>query len=204
MAGKERADTAADAGRLAVPALTALYVDFLEPDCHRVWRWLSLLPERETMQVRPFLVDTGPGDPRPWDRDTPSAGLELLAMAELARDAGHEAHLTFVDAVFDAVHGTGLDLGRPEAWLAFATDAGLDLDAFTRDGDRWRAEVGLWHAEAEDDLGVRSAPTLVFDDEDAVLVRLGAEVDGAVAARRLLDALTALDELSVTEVRARG
>lgn len=187
-----------------MPALTALYLDFLEPDCHRVWGWLSLLPERETVQVRPFLVGTGPGDPRPWDRDTPSAGLELLAMAELARDAGHDAHLTFVDDVFEAVHGTGLDLGRPEAWLAFATDAGLDLDAFTRDGDRWRAEVGLWHAEAEDDLGVRSAPTLVFDEEDAVLLRLGAGVGEPTAARRLLDALTALDELSVTEVRAAG
>lgn len=185
-------------------ALTALYVDFLQPDSHRVWRWLSLLPERDLLQVRPFLVDTGAGEGRPWDRETPSAGLELLAMAELARDRGPGAHLHFVDAVFAAVHRTGLDLARPEAWLAFATDAGLDLDAFTRDGDRWRAEVGLWHAEAEDDLGVRAVPALVFDEEDAVLVRLGSQVDDAGAARRLLDAVTAFDELSVAEVRAVG
>lgn len=194
-----------------MPTLTAVYVDFLSPDSYRVWRWLSALPERETVQIRPFLADevdpadTDPEDApgtRPWDRRAPSRGLELLAMGELARDAGPVSHRAFVETAFAAVHRDGLDLGRAEAWLMLATEAQLDLEAFARDGERWRAEVGLWHAEAQDDLGVTDVPTLVFDDEIAVLVRLGEPVEQPGPAARLLAALTALVELPVAEVRA--
>lgn len=51
---------------------------------------------------------------------------------------------------------------------------------------------------AQDDLGVTDVPTLVFDDEVAVLVRLGAPVEQPGPAARLLGALTALAELATT------
>jgi predicted DsbA family dithiol-disulfide isomerase len=62
--------------------------------------------------------------------------------------------------------------------------------------------VDLWHAEAEDELGVKAVPSLVFDDSLALLVRLGSDVEGTGAARRLLDAVTALVALDVRDVRS--
>lgn len=185
-----------------MPEPTALYVDFTSVHSYRAWRWLSLLDERDRIQVRPYLAESDRGEARvPWDRREPSLGFELLALGELARDAGPDAHHRFVDVAFAAAHERR-DLARPEAWLALGTEADLDLDAFAREGDRWRAEVGLWHAEAQDELGVRAVPSLVFDEEVAMLVRLGADVADAAAARRLLSALTDLAALAVVEVRA--
>jgi hypothetical protein len=181
---------------------TALYVDYTSASSYRAWRWLSLLDERDTVQVRPYLAETDQGERRvPWDRRTPSLAFELLAFGELARDQGPQAHRRYVDAAFAAAHRPDVDLGRPETWLALATEARLDFDAFASEGDRWRAEVGLWHAEAEDELGVGAVPTLVFDDRVAVLVRLAGDVADAASARRLLSALADLSSLEVVEIR---
>jgi predicted DsbA family dithiol-disulfide isomerase len=185
-----------------MPVPTALYVDFMSAHSYRVWRWLSLLEERDRIQVRPYLAERDRGGSEvPWDRREPSLGFDLLALGELARDSGPTVHRGYVDAAFTAAQERR-DLGRPEAWLALATEAGLDLDAFAREGDRWRAEVGLWHAEAQDELGITAVPSLVFDEEVALLVRLGADVTDAAAARRLLSALADLATLAVVEVRA--
>ncbi len=186
-----------------MPALTALYVDFLSVHCFRAWRWLSQLEETVGVQIRPYLADTPQGEAGgPWERRTPSLGLELLALGELARDTSPEVHRDFVAAAFAAAHRRGGDLRGPEGWLALATEAGLNLGAFAKEGDRWRAEVDLWHAEAEDELGVKAVPSLVFDDSLALLVRLGSDVEGTGAARRLLDAVTALVALDVRDVRS--
>jgi hypothetical protein len=186
-----------------VPVLTALYLDFLNVHCYRAWRWLRLLPEAESVQVRPYLAETDQGEQRvPWDRRTPSLGFELLALGECAREVGPAVHRRYVAAAFAAAHERREHLGRPEAWLALANDAGLDLDAFTREGERWRAEVGLWHAEAQDELGIAAVPSLVFDDAFGVLLRLGSEVGGEGPARRLRDVLGELIALDVVEVRS--
>jgi len=185
-----------------VPGLTALYVDFTDLRSYRAWRWLSLLPEHHAIEVRPFSLDSADGPPvRPWDRDTSSIGLELLALGELARAAGRQCHHEYVDAAFAAVHEAELDLGGVEAWLELSAEVGLDLDAFVDDGDRWRAEVGLWHAEAIDDLGIDDVPTLVVDDEHALSVTLSRGVTGPLAARKLLDDLMDLIRYPVAAVR---
>lgn len=186
-----------------MPALTALYVDFLNVHCYRAWLWLSQLQESDTLQVRPYLAD-GDEEPEggPWDRRTPSLGLELLALGELARDDGPETHRAYVGAAFHAAHRRRGELRGAEAWLALATETGLNLGAFAKEGERWRAEVGLWHAEAQDELGIRGVPSLVFDDSLAVLVRLGAAVEEPGAGRRLLDAVAELVVADVREVRS--
>jgi hypothetical protein len=186
-----------------VPVPTALYVDFLSASSYRAWRWLSMLEESAGVQVRPYLAETDQGEQRvPWDRSTPSLGLELLALGELARERGPEAHRRYVDAAFAAAHGGQADLSRPEAWLALATESDVDFGAFAREGERWRAEVGLWHAEAQDELGVVAVPTLVFDDEVALLLRLRTDADGVAPARRLLAAVAELAAQRVLEVRS--
>ena len=184
-----------------VTALTAVYLDFQDHGSYRVWRWLSLLPQRATVEIRPFWTTVTPDEPNPWDRTTPSWSLELLALAELARETGRDRHECFIDAAFAAVYDSGADLSEFQGWLEIGAEAGLDLDAYTRDSDRWRAEVGLWQSEASDDLGVTRAPSLVFDDDRVLFVKLDREVADVAAARRLLDDLADLAAQPVGEVR---
>jgi hypothetical protein len=180
-----------------VSPLTAIYLDFQDRFCYRAWRWLSLLPERGWVEIRPYSVDAG----RSWDRTGGSWGLELLALGELARETGRSAHEALVDAAFAAVHDSAAEEMAAEAWLAIGAAGGLDLDTFTADSERWRAEVGLWHAEAEDELGVRGVPTLVFGEAHALYVRLEEEITEAEAGQRLLADLADLAEQPVELIR---
>lgn len=185
-----------------MPVLTALYVDFQDPASHRAWNWLSFLPERQQVDVRPFLLDSVNAGPlSPWESTSPSWALELLAMGECARDAGAAVQRRFVDAAFEAVHRHGTDPAAPETWLRLGTELGLDLDGYTAEGDRWRAEVGLWHREAADELGVTGVPTLVFDDRHALRLVLDQDLVDAAAARRLLATLAELAGQPVAEIR---
>ena len=178
-----------------------MYLDFQDHGSYRVWRWLSLLPERSTVEIRPFWAAASAGEPNPWDRTTPSWSLELLALAELARESGRERQECFIDAAFAAVYDSGADLSEFQGWLEIGAEAGLDLDAYTRDSDRWRAEVGLWHSEAVDDLGVTRVPSLVFDEERVLFVKLDHDVTDVEAAQRLLADLSDLAAQPVGEVR---
>jgi hypothetical protein len=180
-----------------VSRLTAVYLDFQDRSCYRVWRWLSLLPERAVIDIRPFSVDAG----RSWDRRSETSGLELLALGELARETSREAHHRFVDVAFSAVHDQGGQLTATETWLKLGVEAGLDLEQFTADSERWRAEVGLWQAEAEDEFAIREVPALVFDGRLALVVRLSTEIHEAAKARRLLDRLAALADQPIASVR---
>lgn len=181
--------------------LQAVYLDFGDRNSYRMWRWLSRLPERASVDIRPFWAGASAAEPNPWERTQPSWSLELLALAELARETGREMHECFVDAAFAAVYETGADLSEFQGWLEIGAEAGLDLDAYTRDSDRWRAEVGLWHSEARDDLGVTRVPSLVFDADRVLFVSFDQDVEDEAAARRLLADLTDLAAQPVGEVR---
>lgn len=185
-----------------MPSLSAVYVDYADPASFRVWRWLCLMHELRTVEIRPYSLEQDErGATNPWDRTTPSWSVELLALGELARSAGPEVFARYVEAAFGAVHADRRDLSSMEGWLAMGAEAGIDLDAYTDDSERWRAEVGLWHQEAEDDLGVSRVPALVFDGTRALYVRLDREVTDAASARRLLSDLDDLSSQPVTEVR---
>jgi hypothetical protein len=182
--------------------LTAVYVDFQCEASYRIWRWIDLLGLDEVTDVRPYSLDTDDGEPtNPWDRTTPSFGVELLALGEFARDAGPRTHRAYVDAAFAMVHDPGVDASSAESMLALGAAAGLDLDRWADDSERWRAEVGLYHCEGEDDLGVRGVPSLVFDDAHAMLVTLEDDITDVDAANRLLADLVDLVEQPVAEVR---
>ena len=184
-----------------MPTLTAVYLDFQDHASYRVWRWLSLLPERHTVEIRPFWSSVTPDEPNPWERTQPSWSLELLALAELARETGRDRHECFMDAAFAAVFDSGADLSEFPGWLEIGAEAGLDMEAYTEDSDRWRAEVGLWHSEARDDLGVTRVPSLVFDEDRVLFVALDRDVADGAAAIRLLDDLADLAAQPVGEVR---
>lgn len=181
--------------------VTAVYIDFQCVASYRAWRWLSLVGVRSDVEVRPYSLDADGGERSPWDRTRPSTGLELLALGELARETGQTAHEAYVDAAFAAVHDQETDVSSVEAWLALGAKAGLDLDAFTADAERWRADVGYWHQEAADELGVVNTPTLVVDDEHAVYLRLSADPSEVEAGRRLLGDVVDLAYQPLSELR---
>ncbi len=170
---------------------TAVYLDFTCPWSARAWRWLSLLPQRFAVDVRPYWHAEG-GVDSPWDRVRTDVGLELLALGELAREHGPRAHRAYIDAAFAAAQVPRTDLGDPEVWLGLAERAGLDLGRFAADSERWRAEVGLWHREAEDRFGVRRAPALVVEDRAVLELRLRRSVPDQREARRLLGEVSGL------------
>jgi predicted DsbA family dithiol-disulfide isomerase len=184
-----------------VSVLTAVYLDFQDAQCYRVWRWLSLLPVHRRIEIRPFA---SAGGVEPWDADEPTWALDVLALGELARDRGHEAHLAFVDTAFATLHArdqrADADPTNLETFLELGAGVGLDLTRFTEESDRWRAEVGLWHREAEDDLGVEGVPALVFDDAHALRITLDGEVTDPASAAQLLAGLSRLAEQPVVHV----
>lgn len=185
------------------PPLTAVYLDFESPQCDRVWAWLSATGARTEVEVRPFWSQSAMAGSRggPWERAAPTSGLELLALAEFARDRGRDVHLRLIDAAFAVLHGESADATGLELWLAIGGRAGLDMAAFTADVERWRAEVGLWHAEARDDLGVTGVPTLVFAERTALYVDLAAPVTDPEAATALLAQVAAFATGPLREAR---
>ncbi|MDP8977273.1 MAG: hypothetical protein M3N17_01580 [Actinomycetota bacterium] len=183
-----------------MPVLTAVYLDLQCPSSLRAWRWLRALPGGPP-DVRPYWQS--PGGPRvqPWDAEEPSWSLDLLALGECARDQGGRVHREYVDAALHAVHVEKLDVSTPEGLGELAARASLLLGAFAAERERWRAEVGLHHREAEDDFGVFATPALVFDDDRAVQVRLVGDVGEASAAQQLLDDVA---DLTRNPSRSRG
>lgn len=178
---------------MALP-LTAVYLDFQSPGCHRVWCWLSATSSGERVEVRPFWSESpvAAGGRGPWERTAPTSGLELLALGEFARELGPRAHHRFVEAAFTVLHEEAAESSGLELWLSLGARAGLDMAAFTADVERWRAEVGLWHEEARDELGVDGVPALVFGDRLAVRVDLEHPVTEPDEAEALLLQLSAL------------
>lgn len=185
-----------------MPTLNAVYIDFQCESSYRVWRWIDVLGLHDVTDVRPYSLDTDDGEPtNPWDRTTPSFGVELLALGEFARDIGPQTHRAYVGAAFALIHDTDRDPSSAESLLVLGAAAGLDLDRWADDSERWRAEVGLYHCEGEDELGVRGVPSLVFDDAHALFVTLEADITDEAAAARLLADLSDLVHQPVIEVR---
>lgn len=183
--------------------LTAVYLDFSSPACHRVWCWLSATSPADTVEVRPYWSESrvaaaGRG---PWERAAPTSGLELLALGEFARELGVKAHHRFVEAAFAVLHEEAAESSGLELWLSLGARAGLDMEVFTADAERWRAEVGLWHEEARDELGVDGVPALVFGDRVAVRVDLDRAVRDPEEAEALLELLSGLATSPLTEWR---
>lgn len=183
--------------------LTAVYLDFQSVACHRVWCWLSATSAAEQVEVRPYWSESpvAAGGRGPWERPAPTSGLELLALGEFARELGPRAHHRFVEAAFAVLHEEAAESSGLELWLSLGARAGLDMAAFTADVERWRAEVGLWHEEARDELGVDGVPALVFGDNRAVRVELDRAVTDPDEAEALLEALSTAAGGAVTQWR---
>lgn len=87
---------------------------------------------------------------------------EALQAAEFARDLGEETFRRAHRALFRAYFVDGRNLGRREALLEVAADAGLDPEALERalDDERYRPELRRAEEEAER-YDIEGTPTLL-------------------------------------------
>lgn len=88
-----------------------------------------------------------------------------MVMAELARDAGPDAHARVHAAIFHAFFGRGLDIGRPQVLLEIAGREGLDPAVVRRAWDEGLYEERLaeFHAFAHS-IGVTATPSALVCD----------------------------------------
>lgn len=161
-----------------------VFFDYTCGYAHRAHRWLDTLGLEG--RWRPFsLLEANRDDDGPpvWEQDRHRDNISLLLLAghTVVRDADGDLP-TYRAAAFHAWHETDRRLDAGDV-VEFAAEAGVattadDLhDAFEQIAEEHRLATGR---------GVFGSPTMVFDDDESVFVRL-AEVPSADAAGGVLE-----------------
>lgn len=163
--------------------LEAVYLDLRDLQSARVWRWLRALGLAHEVEVRPFCIAVAD----PWECTAPPFALELLMLLEQAREHGQQAVVDTVDAAFDRI-GPEVESAHGELamWLQVGAEAGLPLAEYDEEMERYRAEVGLWQAEAREDHGVLRPPTLLFADGTSLYLQLDHDIAQPGRAREFM------------------
>lgn len=163
--------------------IIAVHLDLRDVQSARVWGWIRALGLHEQVEARPFSLDVAD----PWDCEAPSFGLELLMLMEQARDHGPAAVARLVDTAFARI-GVDAEAAHAELamWLQVGAAAGLPLAEYDEEMERYRAEVGLWQAEAREDHGVLRPPTLLFADGTSLYLQLDHDIAQPGRAREFM------------------
>ena len=125
----------------------------------------------------PYTLNQGyvaEGEPAIWDTPSGDAVLISLEASVAVRDHWPEAFEVVHEALFEARHTHGIALtDRPQVGAVLKT-AGLDPDAVFAivDGGGPRKVIAEDWTHYHDDLDVFGVPTFVFNDADAVFLRL--------------------------------
>ena len=115
-----------------------------------------------------------------------SVSVLALAIAEALRgETGGESYRA---EIFNAMHA-GDERPLRDDVVEIAARAGLDMELFWRDEALWLGSVRASHEGAVSARGVFGTPTLVFDDDSAVFLRL-TELPPATEDRSQWDAVT--------------
>ena len=111
-----------------------------------------------------------------WEQplDYPGGGLPAFRAAEAARRQGEETFISFHIALFRARHEKHRNIADIDNLVKTAEDAGLDRDRFIKDMNDPRILDALArdHTYAVETLRVFGTPTLVFQENGAVFLRL--------------------------------
>lgn len=175
------------------PIEVTFYFDFLCPFVYRTTQWIDNLQHQLgddlIVNWRYFSLEQGntPDDsdwkiweqPEDYECVLPKKrqrNRALLAFwaAEAARKQGPEAFGRFRRAVFRARHDERQDISERATLEAAAEKAELDMDRFRRDfADRSLIDViRRDYEEAREKYNVFGVPTVCFDDENAVYLKL--------------------------------
>ena len=152
------------------------YFDYTCSYSYRGWMWLERLRATGTaldITWSSFVlkeVNRKEGETSALVGDTiESIAALALALGEALR--GHDGWDRFHAATFEAMHA-GEERPEEDEVLGLAAAAGLDIDEFRRDQAAWLATVRTSHLDAVERLGIFGTPTLVFDNDAAIYLKL--------------------------------
>ncbi|MDQ3771553.1 MAG: DsbA family protein [Actinomycetota bacterium] len=152
------------------------YIDFTCGYSYRAWLWFERLRNAGTDLViswRSFVLkEVNRGEDAPSLLSGPtieSVAVLALAVAKALPDDASAA--VYRSRVFDAMHAREERATRDDV-IHIATAVGLDADSFWADETLWLAEVRNEHMEAVQRHGVFGTPTLVFDDDASMYLKL--------------------------------
>ena len=171
------------------------FYDFTCQYSYRAWMWFERLRAAGSeleIDWRPFVLkEVNREDTEPSLLSGPtidSVAVLALALAEVLRDdAGADSYRS---AVFHAMHA-GDERPLRDDVLDIAARSGLDTDGFRRDETLWLGSVRESHEGAVVARGVFGTPTLVFDDNSALYLKL-TELPPAANDRELWDSVSTL------------
>jgi predicted DsbA family dithiol-disulfide isomerase len=132
-------------------------------------KWKAFSLEQQNNQKGP--------DFKIWEHpDYPSLGLPALVAAKAAENQGEGAFIKFHLAVFEARHGLGKNIRKPEVLKEIAGEVNLDPGPFEKDCEdpKTREAVGKDHMEARKKYNIFGVPTLIFDDKKPVYIKIEA------------------------------
>ena len=129
------------------------------------------------VSFEPFTLSQGhiePGQPDAWDDPAHASTLLALEASVAVRDAYPESFRALHRALFDARHAQGIALTTRAQLNPLLEGVGLDPERIfeiVEAGEPRQIIASQWR-HYHDDLDVFGVPTFVFDDEDAIFVRL--------------------------------
>lgn len=153
----------------------ACYFDFTCGYSYRAWQWFERLRAGGIDLViswRGFVLkEVNRGKDQPSLLSGPTIeSVAVLALAA-AQALPEEASVVYRTRIFDAMHAREERATRDDV-VAIATAAGLDTDSFWRNEALWLDKVRDGHMAAVNRLGVFGTPTLVFDDQASIYLKL--------------------------------
>jgi len=112
---------------------------------------------------------------RIWEHpEYPARGIAALTAAKAASRQGDALFDKFHRLVFKAYHSEGKDISQKPVLTAAAVEAGLDVQKFEKDLDLRETleSLGRDYQEARQSHNLFGVPTFVFENDEAIYVKL--------------------------------
>jgi predicted DsbA family dithiol-disulfide isomerase len=138
------------------------------------WKYFSLEQSNQPADSTFKLWEQGDTYDHDLNYDKHMRGLLAFWAAEAARQQGNAAFNAFRTALYDARHQDQLDITSRAAIAQVAAQVGLDMAQFERDfNDRQLLDaLRRDHEEATTQYAVFGVPTLLFDGNDALFIKM--------------------------------
>jgi predicted DsbA family dithiol-disulfide isomerase len=174
------------------------FFDYGCPFTYRARRWLDDVQSTgravaitwKTFSLRE--ANRSEGTPSHFDTPGTDASLLRLELGKAAQTAGTDVFARVHEALYEAMHGTQATRPDFDATLRIAAEAGLDIEQFLAERQRWLDAVAHDHREAVERWRTFGVPTLVFDDRAARFLKFTSLPPSPEAAAALYDRLTTL------------
>ena len=171
------------------------YFDYTCAYSLRAWRWIETQVRGGEVDVdvewRTFsLKEQNSAEGTSIFQEGAETSLSLLALA-LSHAARQHDFRSFHASVFETFHDPDHRTSTDRLW-DIAEASGVDVQRFRGDRADWIARVADEHRTAVTRYGVFGTPTLIFDKDVPVYLKMSRLPDSPAEGRRLWDALITL------------